>query len=105
MSVMYGEFELPDKITKEEDTEKKNYARFVAEPFERGFGHTIGNALRRIMLTSLEAPAIVSIRIEGVSHEYTAIDGVVEDMTHIILNVKNALLRYLPLEDEENPNC
>lgn len=102
MSVMYGAFEMPDKITKEEE-EEKNIAKFVAEPFERGFGHTIGNALRRIMLTSIEAPAIVSIRIEKVSHEYSAIDGIIEDMTHIILNLKGALLRYLPLEGEENP--
>ncbi|NGX28010.1 MAG: DNA-directed RNA polymerase subunit alpha [Candidatus Anoxychlamydiales bacterium] len=103
MSVMYGTFELPDKITKEEDEKNPNFAKFVAEPFERGYGHTLGNALRRIMLTSIEAPAIVSIRIERVSHEYTAIEGVIEDMTHIILNLKGALLRYIPLEGEENP--
>ncbi len=103
MSVLYSEFELPDKISKEEDDKKENYAKFIAEPFERGFGHTLGNAMRRIMLTSLEAPAIVSIRIEGVTQEYTAIEGVIEDMTHIILNLKGSLLRYLPLEGEESP--
>ena len=65
------------------------------EPFERGFGHTVGNALRRIMLASLEAPAIISVRIEGVPHEYMAIEGVIEDMTHIVLNLKGALLRKL----------
>ncbi|NGX34974.1 MAG: DNA-directed RNA polymerase subunit alpha [Candidatus Anoxychlamydiales bacterium] len=102
MSVMYGAFEMPDKITKEED-EEKNFAKFVAEPFERGFGHTLGNSLRRVMLTSIEAPAIVSIRIEGVSHEYTAIEGIIEDMTHMILNLKGALLRFIPLEGQENP--
>jgi DNA-directed RNA polymerase subunit alpha len=76
------------------------YVRFVAEPFERGFGHTVGNMLRRIMLTSLESPAIISIHIEGVPHEYMAIEGVTEDMTHIILNLKGALLRKIPGDDE-----
>lgn len=99
MTVKYGKFELPTKIRKEETSKSKNSCRFVAEPFERGFGHTVGNALRRIMLTSMEAPAIVSIRIEGVSHEYMAIEGIVEDMTHIVLNLKGALLRKLPTED------
>ncbi len=103
MSVMYGTFELPNKIKKEEDEKVENFARFVAEPFERGFGHTLGNSLRRVMLTSLEAPSIVSIRIEGVHHEYAAMEGVVEDMTYIILNLKAALLRCLPIEDMDNP--
>jgi DNA-directed RNA polymerase subunit alpha len=102
MSVMYGTFEMPDSIKVEEDESNPNFAKFIAEPFERGYGHTLGNALRRIMLTSIEAPSIVSIRIEKVSHEYTAIDGVIEDMTHIILNLKGALLRYIPGEGEEN---
>lgn len=100
MGVRYGKFELPTKI-KVEDTAKKNiHCRFIAEPFERGFGHTVGNALRRIMLTALEAPAIISIRIEGVPHEYLAVDGIVEDMTHIVLNFKSALLRKLPSDNE-----
>ncbi|MBI5345611.1 MAG: DNA-directed RNA polymerase subunit alpha [Chlamydiae bacterium] len=99
MSVMYGKFEMPEKI-KYEEVEKPNVARFTAEPFERGFGHTLGNFLRRIMLTSLEAPAIVSVKIEGVLHEFAAIDGVIEDMTHIVLNLKGSLLRYLPIDAE-----
>lgn len=99
MAVRYGEFELPENIKIEEEG---NFARFVAEPFERGFGHTVGNALRRIMLTSLEAPAIISVKIEGIPHEYTAIEGVVEDMTNIILNIKGAHLRYLPTDDVEH---
>lgn len=98
MVVKYGKFELPTKIRIEE--EKGNFARFVAEPFERGYGHTVGNALRRILLTSMESPAIVSIWIEGVPHEYMAIDGIVEDMTHIVLNLKEALLRKLPTDEE-----
>ncbi|MCX6988796.1 MAG: DNA-directed RNA polymerase subunit alpha [Chlamydiae bacterium] len=100
MAVMYGKFELPNKIKIDESTRKENFLRFIAEPFERGFGHTIGNALRRVMLTSLEAPAIVSVRIEGVPHEYMAVEGIIEDMTHVILNLKGALLRKLLLDDE-----
>ncbi|MBS3904751.1 MAG: DNA-directed RNA polymerase subunit alpha [Simkania sp.] len=100
MAVKYGKFELPSKIKVDELSRKPNQVRFIAEPFERGFGHTIGNALRRIMLSSLEAPAIVSLRIEGVPHEYAAVEGIVEDMTHIVLNLKGALLRKLSTEDQ-----
>lgn len=99
MSVKYGKFEMPQKITIEEDTATPMYARFVAEPFERGFGHTVGNSMRRMMLSSLEAPAIISVRIEGIPHEYMSIEGVSEDMTNIILNFKGALLRKLPMDD------
>lgn len=98
MAVVYGKFELPTKIKIGESS--KNFVRFIAEPFEKGFGHTIGNALRRIMLTSLEAPSILSIKMEGVPHEYMAIEGVIEDMTHVILNLKGALLRRLPSDEE-----
>lgn len=100
MAVKYGKFELPKKIKVDENSKGKTFARFIAEPFERGFGHTVGNALRRIMLSSLEAPAILSVRIEDVPHEYMGIEGVIEDMTHIVLNLKNALLRKLPTDEE-----
>jgi len=100
MAVRYGKFELPSKISLVEKSEDGKFARFVAEPFERGFGHTMGNALRRIMLSSLEAPAIVSILIEGVPHEYMAVEGIIEDMTHIVLNLKGALLRKHPTDDQ-----
>jgi DNA-directed RNA polymerase subunit alpha len=99
--VKYGKFEMPEKIKSEEVS--STFARFIVEPFERGVGHTIGNFLRRMMLTSLEAPSILSVRIEGVPHEYTAIDGIVQDMTHIVLNLKGALLRRLSLSDEGHP--
>lgn len=102
MAIKYGKFELPTKIKIDESPSSKGSARVVAEPFEKGFGHTVGNALRRILLTSLEAPAIISVMIEGVSHEYTGIEGVVEDMTHIILNLKKGLLRKLPVSEESN---
>lgn len=100
MAVKYGKFELPTKIKVDEASKSGIFARFIAEPFERGFGHTVGNALRRIILSSLEAPSIMSVRIEGVPHEYMAIEGIIEDMTHIVLNLKNSLLRKLPTDEE-----
>ncbi len=102
MSVKYGKFEMPQEILVEEDKDNPNMARVVAEPFERGFGHTIGNSMRRMMLSSLEAPAIIALRIEGVPHEYMSMDGVVEDMTNIVLNFKGALLRKLPTDEIPN---
>jgi DNA-directed RNA polymerase subunit alpha len=99
MSVKYGKFEMPQSITLDEGTATPTYGRFVAEPFEKGFGHTVGNSMRRMMLASLEAPAIISVRIEGIPHEYMAIEGITEDMTNIILNFKGALLRKLPMDD------
>ena len=103
MSVKYGKFEMPEKIKIDEASQTATYARFIIEPFERGFGHTTGNTLRRILLTALEAPSIVSIKIEGVPHEYMAIEGVIEDVTYIILNLKGALLRKLNLGEGSNP--
>lgn len=100
MSVKYGKFEMPQKIKVDDKSASPNFARFIIEPFERGFGHTIGNSMRRMMLSSLEAPAIISVRIEGIPHEYMAIEGIVEDMTNIILNLKGALLRKLTMENE-----
>ena len=101
MAVKYGKFQLPEQIKVDEAGKTATFTRFVAEPFERGFGHTVGNALRRIMLTSLEAPSIISIHLEGVPHEYTAVEGVIEDMTHVILNLKKGLLRKLPTEENK----
>lgn len=102
MALKYGKFELPVKIKRDESTATATFARFIAEPFERGFGHTVGNVLRRVMLTSLEAPAIISFMMEGVHHEYSAVEGIIEDVTHIILNLKGALLRYLPTEEDNS---
>ncbi len=97
-TLLYDKFEMPEKIKVDEATATPTFARFIAEPFERGFGHTMGNALRRMLLTSIEAPAIISFYMEGVPHEYMAIDGVIEDVTNIILNLKGSLLRLLPVE-------
>lgn len=100
MPVKYGKFELPTTIKVDDKELAALQARFIAEPFERGFGHTIGNTLRRIMLTSMETPAIISVKIEGVPHEYMTVEGVVEDMTHVLLNLKGALLRKHVKEGE-----
>lgn len=102
MTVKYGKFQLPTKIKTDEANKGDTFVRFIAEPFERGFGHTVGNALRRIMLTALEAPCIISIKIEGIPHEYTAVEGIIEDMTHIILNLKGALIRKLPIVENKD---
>jgi DNA-directed RNA polymerase subunit alpha len=99
MAVKYGKFEMPEKIKVDESTKSSTFAKFVVEPFEKGFGHTIGTTLRRVMLGALEAPSILSIRIEGVPHEYMAIEGVIQDMTHIILNLKGGLLRRISAEE------
>lgn len=84
---------MPKRLTKDESTATENYAMFVAEPFETGYGHTIGNSLRRVLLSSLEGAAISSIRIDGAMHEFTTVEGVVEDVTEIVLNLKKVLFR------------
>src|SRR6187401_175493 len=88
MPVRLGRFEMPKRLTKEESAATETYAKFVAEPFETGYGHTIGNSLRRVLLSSLEGAAITSLKIDGAMHEFAAIDGVVEDVTDIVLNLK-----------------
>ncbi len=88
MPVRLGRFELPKRLAKDESTATETYARFVAEPFETGYGHTIGNSLRRVLLSSLEGAAITSIKIDGAMHEFTTVDGIVEDVTDIVLNLK-----------------
>ncbi len=87
------EFQMPKRIEVERATRTNRYGRFTAEPFERGFGMTIGNALRRVLLSSLEGGAVTSVQIEGIYHEFSAIPGVREDVTDIILNLKELLLK------------
>ena len=87
-----GKFELPSKLTKVEEGATPTYAKFIAEPFEAGYGHTIGNSLRRVLLSSIEGAAISSIKIDGVNHEVQSIDNVVEDVTDIVLNLKKILI-------------
>lgn len=87
-----GKFEIPSKLTKVEEGSTATYAKFIAEPFEAGYGHTVGNSLRRVLLSSIEGSAISSIKIEGVNHEFQSVDGVVEDVTDIVLNLKKILI-------------
>lgn len=79
---------MPKRLAKDESTATDTYAKFVAEPFETGFGHTVGNSLRRVLLSSLEGAAITSVKIDGAMHEFTTVEGVVEDVTDIVLNLK-----------------
>jgi DNA-directed RNA polymerase subunit alpha len=84
---------MPKRLTKEDATATDTYAKFFAEPFETGYGHTIGNSLRRILLSSLEGAAITSIKVEGAQHEFATVDGVVEDVTDLVLNLKKILFK------------
>ncbi|MCZ8343877.1 MAG: DNA-directed RNA polymerase subunit alpha [Leptospira sp.] len=93
-------FKRPKKIEFTTDVNTPNYGKFVAEPFERGIGTTVGNSLRRTLMSSIEGAAISAIRIEGVSHEFAYIEGVAEDVTRIILNLKQVRIKYEP-EDKE----
>ena len=86
-----GKFELPNRLSKGDDTTTDTFAVFQAEPFESGYGHTIGNALRRVLLSSIEGAAVSSVKIEGVQHEFQSIDGIVEDVTDVVLNLKKIL--------------
>jgi DNA-directed RNA polymerase subunit alpha len=88
MPVRLGRFEMPKSLVKDEAGATETYAKFVAEPFEAGYGHTVGNSLRRVLLSSLEGAAITSARITGAQHEFASLPGVVEDVTDIVLNLK-----------------
>jgi DNA-directed RNA polymerase subunit alpha len=88
MPVRLGRFEMPKNLVKDESTATETYAKFSAEPFEAGYGHTVGNSLRRVLLSSLEGAAITSARINGAQHEFTSLPGIVEDVTDIVLNLK-----------------
>jgi DNA-directed RNA polymerase subunit alpha len=75
-------------LQKDDASATENYSKFIADPFETGYGHTIGNSLRRVLLSSLEGAAITSLKIDGAMHEFATVDGVVEDVTDIVLNLK-----------------
>lgn len=87
-------FKRPSKIIFEHDELQKQYGRFIAEPFEKGYGLTVGNSLRRVLLSSIEGTAITAIKIEGVPHEFFTIEGIYEDVTRIILNLKKMRMKY-----------
>jgi DNA-directed RNA polymerase subunit alpha len=95
MRVRWRGLELPSRVQADRTTLTDVYGKFHAEPFEKGFGMTIGNSLRRILLSSLEGSAITRVKIQGVQHEISTITGVVEDVTDIILNVKSLVVKNL----------
>lgn len=98
MRIRWRNFELPSKVLADRQSLSATYGRFVIEPFEKGFGHTIGNGLRRVLLSSIEGSAVTQVKIEGVQHEFSTIPGVLEDVTDLVLNVKQLLVR---LEGDE----
>ena len=93
MGIAWKDFEMPSRIEVDEATYTSTYGRFIAEPFERGYGTTVGNALRRVLLSSLEGAAITSVKIGGVLHEFSAASGVVEDVSEIVMNIKQLVLK------------
>jgi len=90
---MWSDFQKPKKLEHDVETLTPLYGRFVAQPFERGFGTTIGNALRRVLLSSIEGAAVTAVRVENVLHEFSSLQGVVEDMTDVVLNLKQIPFR------------
>ncbi|MDD4203447.1 MAG: DNA-directed RNA polymerase subunit alpha [Candidatus Omnitrophica bacterium] len=93
MGVKLRNFEMPKRLELEESTSTATYGKFIAEPFERGYGATIGNSLRRVLISSIEGTAVTSIKVNGAQHEFSTIEGVVEDVSQIIMNIKKLVLR------------
>lgn len=94
MGIRWKTFEMPKRLVCDNTTLTPTYGKFVAEPFERGFGTTIGNSLRRVLLSSIEGAAVSNVRMEGALHEFSSLEGVLEDVPQIILNIKKLILRY-----------
>src|SRR6056297_1308055 len=92
MRVRWRGLELPAQVIEDVRFSSEDYGRFTVEPFERGFGTTVGNSLRRVLLSSLEGAAVSQVKILGAEHEFTSILGVMEDVTDIILNIKNLVV-------------
>jgi len=93
MAGRLARFEMPKRVVKDEEASSVNYGKFFAEPFEAGYGRTIGNSLRRVLLSSIEGAAITSVKIEGAPHEFCSLPGVTEDVTDIVLNFKGVLVK------------
>jgi len=93
MRIRWRGLELPSRVACDQETLTGTYGKFVAEPFERGFGVTIGNSLRRVLLSSLEGSAVTQVRLHGAQHEFSTLPGVVEDVTDVILNVKSLVVK------------
>lgn len=92
MGIKWKDFQLPKRLECDETTYTGTYGKFTAAPFERGYGVTLGNSLRRVLLSSIEGSAITSVKFGGVSHEFSAIPGIMEDVTEVILNLKTVIL-------------
>lgn len=101
MPIRLGRFEMPKRVVKDEGESTDTYGLFVAEPFEAGYGRTIGNSIRRVLLSSLEGAAISSVKIEGALHEFCTLPGVVEDVTDIIINLKGVLPKMYTRESRK----
>ena len=99
MRVTWRGLELPTRVERDTKVSSDKYGRFYVEPFERGFGTTVGNSLRRVLLSSLEGSSVTSVKIKGADHEFTSIKGVLEDTTDIVLNIKGLVVRL----DGEGP--
>src|SRR5205085_3697220 len=93
MRIRWRGLELPNRVASDRPTLTDTYGKFTVEPFERGFGVTVGISLRRILLSSLEGSAVTRVKIQGVQHEISTIPGVVEDVTDIILNIKSLVVK------------
>ncbi|MFH1264623.1 MAG: DNA-directed RNA polymerase subunit alpha [Planctomycetota bacterium] len=93
MRIRWRGLELPSQVTCEKESLTGTYGKFVAEPFDRGFGTTVGNSLRRILLSSLEGSAVTQVKLRSAQHEFTTLPGVVEDVTDIVLNVKSLVVK------------
>lgn len=93
MGVKWRDFQMPKRLDCDESVYTDTYGKFIAEPFEKGYGVTLGNSLRRILLSSIEGSAVTSVRIEGVRHEFSTVPGVLESVTEIILNIKKLVIR------------
>ncbi len=98
MRIRWRGLELPNQVQLDQEVSTNTYGRLIIEPFERGFGITVGNSLRRILLSSLEGSAITSVKIAGAPHEFTSIPGVLEDTTDLVLNVKSLIVK---MDDDE----
>ncbi len=101
MRIRWRGLELPSRVVRDQQVSTEQYGRFHAEPFERGFGTTVGNSLRRILLSSLEGAAVTHVRIKGADHEFSSLPGVMEDVTDIILNIKALVVKLDADEPKE----
>ena len=94
MGIRWKTFEIPKRLEIDKSTQTPTYGKFTAEPFERGYGTTIGNSLRRVLISSIDGAAVTRIKVDGVLHEFSAVQGVLEDGAQLVLNLKKLVLRY-----------